>query len=64
MTLGYDVYEANNNASIILKKVYLLYDKYVGEDKVFLIKNGAPRIMTKYKDIPYTYELQTGVCCG
>ena len=36
MTLGDDVYEANNNASIILKKkVYLLYDKYVEEDKVF-----------------------------
>jgi hypothetical protein len=47
MTLGDDVYEANNNASIILKKFYFLYDKYVGEDKVFPIKNGAPRIMTK-----------------
>jgi hypothetical protein len=52
MTLGDDVYEANNNASIILNKIYLLYDKYVGEDKVFPIKNGAPRIMTQYKDIP------------
>ncbi len=65
MTLGNDVYEANNNASIILKKkVYLLYDKYVGEDKVFPIKNGAPRIMTKYKDIPYTYELQPEYAAG
>ncbi len=58
MTLGDDVYETNNNAPIILKKVYLLYDKCVGEDKVFPIKNGAPRIMKQYKDIPYTYELQ------
>jgi len=58
MTLGDDVYELDDIAPIILKKVYLLYDRYVGEDKVFPTKNGAPRIMTKYKDIPYTYELQ------
>jgi hypothetical protein len=58
MTLGVDVYVFNDHAPILLKKVYLLYDKYVGEDKVFPTKNGAPRIMTKYKDIPYTYELQ------
>ena len=58
MTLGDDVYGLDDIASIILKKVYLLYDRYVGEDKVFPTKNGAPRIMTKYKDIPYSYELQ------
>jgi hypothetical protein len=58
MTLEDDVYEFNDHAPIILKKVYLLYNKYVGEDRVFPTKNGAPRIMTKYKDIPYTYELQ------
>jgi hypothetical protein len=58
MTLGDDVYEQNDKAPIILMKVYLLYDKYVGEDKVFPIKNGAPRIMTKYQDVPYSYELQ------
>ncbi len=40
MKLGDDVYETSNGASIILKKAYLLYDKYVGEDKVFAIKNG------------------------
>ncbi len=58
MTLGDDVYELDDIAPIILMKVYLLYDRYVGEDKVFPTKNGAPQIMTKYKDIPYTYELQ------
>jgi hypothetical protein len=58
MTLGDDVYEVNKSAQITLKKVYLLYDKYVGEDEVFPKKNGAPKIMTKYKDVPYTYELQ------
>jgi hypothetical protein len=46
MTLGDDVYEQNDKGPVILMKVYLLYDKYVGEDKVFPIKNGAPRIMT------------------
>jgi hypothetical protein len=65
MTLGDHVYEASNSASIILRKVYLLYGKYVGEDKVFPIKNDAPRIMTKYnKDIPYTYELQPEYAAG
>ena len=58
MTLGDDVYELDEIAPIILKKVYLLYDRYVGEDKVFPTKNGAPRIMTKYKNTPYSYELQ------
>ena len=64
MTLGDDVYEQDDKAPIILKKVYILYDKYVGEDKVFPIKNGAPRIMTKYKDIPYSYELQPEYAAG
>jgi hypothetical protein len=58
MTLGDDVYEFNDSVPTILKKVFLLYDRYVGEDNLFPTKNGAPRIMTKYKDILYTYELQ------
>jgi hypothetical protein len=58
MTLGDNVYDISSNAQTILKKVYILYDKYVGEGKIFPIKNGAPRIMTKYKDVPYSYELQ------
>ena len=33
MTLGDDVYELNDRNPIILKKVYLIYDCYVGEDK-------------------------------
>ncbi len=43
---------------MILKKIYILYDRYVGKDSVFPVSNEAPRIMTKYKDTPYTYELQ------
>ena len=64
MTLGDDVYEISSNAQQILQKVYVLYDKYVGEDKVFPVKNGAPRIMTKYKDVPYSYELQPEYAVG
>ncbi len=31
---------------------------------VFALKNGAPRVMTKYKDKPYTYELQPEYAAG
>jgi hypothetical protein len=64
MTLGEDVYACEGNAPEILKKVYSLYDHYVEEDKVFPIKNGSPRIMTKYKDVPYFYELQPEYAAG
>jgi hypothetical protein len=30
---------------------------FVGEDSVFPIKNGAPRILEQFKDDPYTLEL-------
>ena len=58
MPLGDDVYAREGKAPEVLQKVYVLYDYYVGEDRVFPTKNGAPRIMTKYKDTPYSYELQ------
>jgi hypothetical protein len=64
MTLGDDVYTCTDKELDILQKVYALYDHYVGEDRVFPIKNGAPRIMTKYKDTPYSYELQPEYAAG
>ncbi len=64
MTLGDDVYAYEGNTPAILQKVYDLYDHYVGEERVFPIKNGAPRIMTKYKDVPYSYELQPEYAAG
>jgi hypothetical protein len=64
MTLGDDVYTCTSKESGILEKVYALYDYYVGEDRVFPVKNGAPRIMTKYKDTPYSYELQPEYAAG
>ncbi len=56
MGLGKEVYAEEGNVPTILKKVYILYDKYVGPDSAFPISNWAPRIMTK--DRPYSYELQ------
>ncbi len=57
MGLGKEVYADEGNVPTILKKVYILYDRYVGPDSVFPVSNGAPRIMTKFKDRPYSYEL-------
>jgi hypothetical protein len=64
MTLGDDVYAHTGKAPIILRKFYALYDYYVGEDRVFPVKNGAPRVLTKYKDIPYSYEFQPEYAAG
>ncbi len=61
---GKEVYADEGNAPTILKKVYILYDKYVGPDSVFPVSNGAPRIMTKCKDRPYSYELQPEYASG
>jgi hypothetical protein len=56
--LGKEVYADEGNAPTILKKVYVLYEKYVGPDSVFPVSNGASRIMTQFEDRPYSYELQ------
>ena len=53
MNIGDDALEHE----IVLRKVYLVYDKWVGNDSVFPLNNGAPKIMTKFKDKPYSYEL-------
>ena len=60
MHLGDDVYTNET----ILQKIYVIYDRYVGGDKVFPLKNGAPKILTKYKDTPYSYELQPEYAAG
>ena len=41
----------------ILKKIRKVFDLNKGDDAVFRTKNGAPKIMTKFKDKPYSYEL-------
>jgi hypothetical protein len=64
MTLGDDVYTCTGKESEILQKCYSLYDHYVGEDRVFPIKNGALRIITKYKNTSYSYEFQPEYAAG
>ncbi len=44
-------------SAAILKKVRNFFDLNKGDDEVFRTKNGAPKIMTKFKDKPYSYEL-------
>jgi hypothetical protein len=44
-------------SAAILKKVKNVFDLNKGDDEVFRTKNGAPKIMTKFKDKPYSYEL-------
>jgi hypothetical protein len=40
------------------EKVREVFDHNKGDDAVFRTKNGAPKIMTKFKDKPYSsYEL-------
>ena len=41
----------------ILGKVRKVFDLNKGNDAVFRTKNGAPKIMTKFKGKPYSYEL-------
>jgi hypothetical protein len=46
MNVGDKVYEHE----IVLRKVYLVYDQWIGNDSIFPLSNGAPKIMTKFKD--------------
>ena len=46
---------AGNEA--ILEKVKEVFDLNKGDDAVFRTRNGSPKIMTKFKDKPYSYEL-------
>jgi hypothetical protein len=51
MEIGFDV------GDTLRRKVYSQFTSYVGEDSVFLTKNGSPKILTKFVDHPYSYEL-------
>ncbi len=41
----------------ILEKVRKVFDLNKGDDAIFRTKNGAPKIMTMFKDKPYSHEL-------
>ena len=45
MNIGDEVYEYES----ILRKVYLVYERWVGDDSVFPLRNGAPKIMTSLR---------------
>ena len=51
MEIGFDVGEE------LKRKVYDQFTSYVGEDSVFPTKNGSPKILTKFVNHPYSYEL-------
>ncbi len=42
--------------TVILDKVRKVFDLNWGDDAVFRMRNGAPKIMTKFRDKPYSYE--------
>jgi hypothetical protein len=50
--------------SQILGKIRKIFDLNKRDDSVFRTKNGAPKILTKFKDKPYSYELLPEYACG
>ncbi len=53
MKIGFDVSEEGIKA----RRVHEQFTSYVGEDSVFPTKNGSPKILTKFMNHPYSYEL-------
>ena len=51
MEIGFDVSEC------IKARVHEQFTSYVGEDSVFPTKNGSPKILTKFVNHTYSYEL-------
>ncbi len=51
MEIGFDVTES------LKMKVYEQFISYVGKDSVFPAKNSSPKILTKFVNHPYSYEL-------
>ncbi len=39
------------------KKIFTVFIRHAGNDAVFPTKNGSPKIMTKFMNHPYSYEL-------
>ena len=50
--------------SLILGKIRKIFDLNKGDDSVFRTKNGAQKILTKFKDKPYSILLRaaSGIC--
>ena len=41
----------------IKHKIYKRFNQWSGDDSVFPTKNGSPKILTKFLNQPYSYEL-------
>jgi hypothetical protein len=41
----------------IKSKIYKRFKQWAGDDSVFPTKNGSPKILTKFVNQPYSYEL-------
>jgi hypothetical protein len=41
----------------IKSEIYSRFAQWTGDDSVFPTKNGSPKILTKFVDHPYSYEL-------
>ena len=41
----------------IKNKIHRLFKQWAGDDSVFPTKNGSPKILTKFLNQPYSYEL-------
>ncbi len=39
------------------RKIFDYVGNWIGDDSVFPTKNGSPKILTKFVDHPYSYEL-------
>ncbi len=46
----------SNVGSQILGKICRIFDLNKGDDSVFRTKNGAPKILMKFKDKPYCFR--------
>jgi hypothetical protein len=51
-------------SAVILEKVWKVFDLNKGDGAVFKTQNGAPRIMTKFRDESYSFELLPGYAKG
>ena len=40
------------------QKIHRIYDEHAGDDKVFPLSNGPPKMLEMYKNKPYNYELR------
>ena len=51
MEIGKDVKES------LKMKIFEIFARNAGNDAVFPTKNGSPKILTKFVNHPYSYEL-------